>query len=62
MPSRLSESFTSAYMELAPVSLQTESLEVSDSTARIISAVTEALIPLLLLTVGIVIWVRRKRR
>ncbi|MBO5511648.1 MAG: Gldg family protein [Clostridia bacterium] len=60
--SLMGESFTSAYMELPPVSLQTESLEVSDSTALIIFAVTVVLLPLLLLTVGIVIWVRRKRR
>ena len=60
--SLMSESFTSAYMKLTPVALQTESLEVSDGAALTIFAVTVILLPLLLLTVGIVIWVRRKRR
>lgn len=58
----MDESFASPYMNLTPVSLQTGYLEVSDNAKLIISAVTVALIPLLLLTVGIVIWVRRKRR
>ena len=60
--SLMSESFTSAYMKLTPVALQTESLEVSDGAALAIFAITVILLPLLLLTVGIVIWVRRKRR
>lgn len=60
--SLMSESFTSAYMKLTPVALQTESLEVSDGAALTMFAITVILLPLLLLTVGIVIWVRRKRR
>jgi ABC-type uncharacterized transport system involved in gliding motility auxiliary subunit len=44
------------------VSLQTESLEVTDGAALIIFAVTVILLPVALLVVGIVIWIRRKRR
>ena len=60
--SLMSESFTSSYMKLTPVALQTESLEVSDGAALAIFAITVILLPVALLTVGIVIWVRRKRR
>jgi heme/copper-type cytochrome/quinol oxidase subunit 2 len=60
--SLMSESFTSAYMKLTPVALQTESLEISDGAALSIFAITVILLPVALLTVGIVIWVRRKRR
>ena len=60
--SLMSESFTSAYMKLTPVALQTESLEVTDGAALIIFAVTVILLPAALLVVGIVIWIRRKRR
>ncbi len=58
----MSESFTSPYANLTPVSLQTESLDVSDTTVAIIFAVTVVLIPVALLSAGIVIWIRRKRR
>lgn len=60
--SLMGESFTSAYLELTPVALQTEYLSVEAAPALIIAAVTVILIPAALLTVGIVIWVRRKRR
>ena len=60
--SLMNEGFTSAYENLTPVSLQTESLEVTDGTALIIFAVTVILLPVALLVVGIVIWIRRKRR
>jgi ABC-2 type transport system permease protein len=60
--SLMGESFTSPYMKLTPVPLQTESLEVDSLPALIIFLVTVVLIPLALLIVGIVIWIRRKRR
>lgn len=60
--SLMGESFISAYENLTPVSLQTESLKVDSLPALIIFIVTVVLIPLALLTVGIVIWIRRKRR
>ena len=60
--SLMNEGFTSAYENLTPVSLQTESLEVTDGAALIIFAVTVILLPVALLVVGIVIWIRRKRR
>ena len=60
--SLMNEGFTSAYENLTPVSLQTESLEVTDGAALIIFAVTVILLPVALLVVGIVIWLRRKRR
>ena len=60
--SLMNESFTSAYENLTPVSLQTESLEVTDGAALIIFAVTVILLPVTLLVEGIVIWIRRKRR
>jgi hypothetical protein len=58
----MGERFTSAYGDLTPVSLQTESLKVDSLPALIIFLVTVVLIPVALLTVGIVIWIRRKRR
>jgi hypothetical protein len=60
--SLMGERFTSAYEDLTPVSLQTESLKVDSLPALIIFLVTVVLIPVALLTVGIVIWIRRKRR
>lgn len=60
--SLMGERFTSAYEDLTPVSLRTESLKVDSLPALIIFIVTVVLIPLALLTVGIVIWIRRKRR
>jgi heme/copper-type cytochrome/quinol oxidase subunit 2 len=49
-------------MKLTPVALQTASLEISDGAALSIFAITVILLPVAFLTVGIVIWVRRKRR
>lgn len=58
----MSETFTSGYENLAGVSLQSEYLEVTNGTMLLIGAVTVLLIPGGLLTAGLVIWVRRKRR
>ena len=59
----LGDSFSSAYGNLSSVVFETEML--TDLTAKgaiAIGVVTVIVLPLLLLTVGIVIWVRRKRR
>ena len=54
--------FTSPYEELAPVSLQWGYLEAGQ-TAQIICLVGGAiLVPVALLTTGLVIWIRRKKR
>ncbi len=60
--SLMTESFTSAYDGLAPVLLQTEYLQVEATAGWILAGVTVVLLPAALLTVGIVIWFRRKRR
>ena len=60
--SLMSEHFASAYDKLTAVPLQTEYLEVEAGTGWILAGITVILIPAALLTVGIVIWVRRKRR
>ena len=54
--------FASPYEELAPVSLEWGYLEAGQ-TAQIICLVGGAiLVPVALLTTGIVIWIRRKKR
>ncbi|MBQ4112322.1 MAG: Gldg family protein [Clostridia bacterium] len=60
--SLMNESFVSPYDDLTPVSLQVESLAVEAGAGWILAGVTVILIPAALLTVGIVIWVKRKRR
>ena len=60
--SLMSESFVSAYDDLTPISLQTEYLKVEAGAGWILAGVTVVLIPAALLTTGIVIWVKRKRR
>ncbi len=58
----MNESFVSPYETLRPVPMQTEYLEVEPATGWILAGVTVVLIPMALLTTGIVIWFRRKRR
>lgn len=59
----MSESFTSLYAELSPVVFETELLEnMTNGGVVVVGVVTVIVLPVLLLTVGIVIWVRRKRR
>lgn len=60
--SSMSESFTSAYESLAAVDLSGQALGVGDGPAFLLGAVVVLVIPVGLLTAGIVIWVRRKRR
>ncbi|MBR6782061.1 MAG: Gldg family protein [Clostridia bacterium] len=58
----MGEIFTSPYEELSTVALQSGYLE-ADQTAQIICLVGGViLVPVALLTTGIVIWIRRKRR
>lgn len=59
----LGDPFSSAYGNLASVVFETEMLtELTLGSVIAIGAVTVIVLPLLLLTVGIVIWARRKRR
>lgn len=61
--STMCEPFTSAYEGLAPVGLAAETLSgLTDGAVFILGAVMVVVIPAALLTAGIVIWVRRKRR
>jgi hypothetical protein len=59
----LGEPFSSVYGNLASVVFETSVLEgMTVGSVFILGAVTTLGLPLLLLTVGIVIWIRRKRR
>ena len=58
----MSESFYSAYEELTAVPLQSGYLEESGLAAALVMGLGVVLVPVALLTTGIVIWVRRKRR
>lgn len=60
--SLMSESFISPYEDLAAVSLQMDYLDESGTALVLVLVVGVVLIPLALLTTGIVIWIRRKRR
>ena len=61
--STMCEPFTSAYEGVAPVGLAAETLSgLTDGAVFILGAVMVVVIPAALLTAGIVIWVRRKRR
>ena len=60
--SLMSPRFISSYNTLKGISMMTTPLEVDDVSGLIIGAVTVLLIPAGLLSAGIVIWFRRKRR
>ena len=60
--SSMSEGFTSAYESLAAVDLSGQALGMGDGPAFLLGAIVVLVIPVGLLTAGIVIWVRRKRR
>ena len=60
--SYMGEIFASPYEELAPVSLEWGYLEAGQTAQIICLAGGAILVPVALLTTGIVIWVRRKRR
>ena len=56
------ESFVSVYESLTPVSLQTGYLEESGTALVLVLVLGVVLVPVALLTTGVVIWIRRKRR
>ena len=58
----MSESFISVYENLTPVPLQTGYLEESSAALVLVLIVGVVLVPVALLTTGVVIWIRRKRR
>ncbi len=59
----LGDPFSSAYGNLSPVVFETPLLgDLTPGSVIAIGVVTVIVLPLLLLTVGIVIWIRRKRR
>ena len=59
----MSEPFVSNYENLAAVQMPTDSLSgLNEGTAFLLGAVIVVVIPAALLTTGIVIWVRRKKR
>ena len=59
----MSEPFISAYENLSAVPLSGESLTgLTDGAVFLLGAVVVLILPAALLTTGIVIWVRRKRR
>jgi ABC-2 type transport system permease protein len=60
--SSMSVPFVSAYEGLAAVDLSGASLAISDGPVFLLGALAVLVIPAGLLTAGIVIWVRRKRR
>ena len=60
--SLMSESFVSVYESLTPVSLQTGYLEESGTALVLVLVLGVVLVPVALLTTGVVIWIRRKRR
>jgi hypothetical protein len=60
--SLMSESFVSVYESLTPVSLQTGYLEESGTALVLVLILGVVLVPVALLTTGVVIWIRRKRR
>lgn len=60
--SSMSEPFVSAYEGLAAIDLTGDSLAISDGPVFLLGALAVLVIPGGLLTAGIVIWVRRKRR
>lgn len=60
--SLMSESFVSVYENLTPVSLQTGYLEESGTALVLVLVLGVVLVPVALLTTGVVIWIRRKRR
>ena len=58
----MGEIFSSPYEELAPVSLESGYLDVDQSTQTLWLLTGVILVPAALLTTGLVIWIRRKRR